>query len=39
MLQAMLNSLRSPELRKKLWFTAAMLLVFRFGSYVPVPGV
>ena len=39
MLKAMLNSLRSPELRKKLWFTAAMLLVFRFGSYVPVPGV
>ncbi|MBU6363620.1 MAG: preprotein translocase subunit SecY [Acidobacteria bacterium] len=39
MLQAMLNSLRSPELRKKLWFTAVMLLVFRFGSYVPVPGV
>ena len=39
MLQAMLNSLRSPELRMKLLFTAAMLLVFRFGAYVPVPGV
>ncbi len=35
----MLNALRSPELRKKLAFTAAMILVFRFGSYVPVPGV
>jgi len=39
MLQAMLNSLRSPELRKKLLFTAGILVVFRFGSYVPVPGV
>ncbi len=35
----MLNSFRSPELRKKLMFTALMLLVFRFGAYVPVPGV
>ena len=35
----MLNSLRSPELRKKLLVTAGLLAVFRFGSYVPVPGV
>ncbi len=35
----MLNSFRSPELRKKLLFTALLLLVFRFGAYVPVPGV
>ncbi len=39
MLATMLNSFRSPELRKKLMFTALMLLVFRFGAYVPVPGV
>ena len=39
MLEAMLNSLRSPELRKKLFFTAFILLVYRFGSYVPVPGI
>ena len=39
MLTAMLNSLRSPELRKKLLVTAGLLAVFRFGSYVPVPGV
>ena len=39
MLTAMLNSFRSPELRKKLLVTAALLAVFRFGSYVPVPGV
>ncbi len=35
----MLSSLRSPELRRKLMVTAGLLLVFRFGSYVPVPGV
>ncbi len=39
MLATMLNSFRSPELRKKLMFTALLLLVFRFGAYVPVPGV
>lgn len=27
------------ELRQKVMFTLAMLLVFRFGSHVPVPGI
>lgn len=35
----MLTALRSAELRKKLLFTAFILAIFRFGSYVPVPGV
>lgn len=35
----MLNALSSPELRKKLLFTAFILAIFRLGSYVPVPGV
>jgi preprotein translocase subunit SecY len=39
MLEAMLNSLRSPDLRKKLLFTAFALAIYRFGSYVPVPGI
>jgi preprotein translocase subunit SecY len=38
-LPSILNSLRSPELRKKLLFTAFILLIFRFGSFIPVPGV
>ena len=38
-LPSILNSLRSPDLRKKLLFTAFILLVFRFGSFIPVPGV
>ena len=39
MLKTILTSLRSADLRKKLAFTAFILLVYRFGSYVPVPGV
>ncbi|MCB0881344.1 MAG: preprotein translocase subunit SecY [Thermoleophilia bacterium] len=39
MLKAMAQALGSPELRKKLLFTAAMLAVFRLGSFIPVPGV
>src|ERR671917_502749 len=39
MLQTFLNSLRVPEIRKKLAFTAAMLLLYRVGAYIPAPGV
>ena len=39
MLKTILTSLRSPELRKKLLFTAFILAVYRFGSYVPTPGI
>ncbi|MDX6554944.1 MAG: preprotein translocase subunit SecY [Miltoncostaeaceae bacterium] len=39
MLKTILNALRTPELRKKLLFTAFILIVFRFGSFIPVPGV
>lgn len=39
MLRSMGNALSSPELRKKLLFTAFILAIFRLGSYVPVPGV
>lgn len=39
MLQAFLNAFKIPDLRQKLIFTAAMLLVFRFVAHVPVPGV
>ena len=39
MLSAMANVFRSAELRKKLLFTAAILAIYRFGTFVPVPGV
>ncbi len=38
MLKAVLNAFRSPELRKKLLFTFAILAVYRFGTFVPIPG-
>ena len=28
-----------PELRRRILFTIALLVVFRIGAYVPVPGV
>ena len=39
MIDAAINSFRIPDLRQKILFTAAMLVVFRFISHVPVPGV
>src|SRR4051794_24067011 len=35
----MLNSVRVPEIRKKLAFTAAMLALYRLGAYIPAPGI
>jgi len=39
MLQTFLNSFRVPDIRKKLAFTAAMLLLYRIGAYIPAPGI
>ncbi|MGI8586646.1 MAG: preprotein translocase subunit SecY [Chloroflexia bacterium] len=39
MLQATFNAFRIPDLRRKILFTLAMLLVYRFIAHVPVPGV
>src|SRR5688572_19716069 len=33
------NILRIPELRSRILFTLAMLVVFRFGSHITLPGV
>jgi preprotein translocase subunit SecY len=30
---------KATELKKRLWFTVAALVVFRIGAYIPVPGV
>ena len=30
---------RATELKTRLWFTVAALVVFRIGAYIPVPGV
>ncbi|OAT81164.1 preprotein translocase subunit SecY [Desulfotomaculum copahuensis] len=39
MLESMKNAVKVDELRKKLLFTVLMLLVFRIGAHIPVPGV
>lgn len=39
MLASLANAWRIPELRAKLVFTMAMIVIYRFGSQVPVPGV
>lgn len=33
------NAWKIPDLRKKILFTLLMLLIYRLGCYVPVPGV
>src|SRR5579872_6933392 len=30
---------KATELKKRIWFTLAALLVYRVGTYIPVPGV
>ncbi len=39
MLQTLRNAWRIPELRKKILFTVLLLVVFRFGSVIPVPWI
>ena len=38
MLKGILNAFRVPELKQKILLTAAILLLYRFGAYLPVPG-
>jgi preprotein translocase subunit SecY len=38
-LRTFLNAFRVPDIRKKLAFTAAMLALYRFGAYIPAPGI
>jgi preprotein translocase subunit SecY len=38
-LSTILNSFKVAEIRKKLAFTAALLALYRLGSFIPVPGV
>jgi preprotein translocase subunit SecY len=38
-LQALIDSWQQPEVRAKLAFTMAMLVVFRFVAHIPIPGV
>ena len=39
MLRTIANAFSVADIRKKLAFTAAMLLLYRLGAYIPSPGV
>jgi preprotein translocase subunit SecY len=39
MLSAFVMAFKTPELRKKIFFTLSIMALFRFGSTVPTPGV
>ena len=39
MLAAFASALKTPDLRKKILFTLAMVAVYRLGATVPSPGV
>lgn len=30
---------KAEDLKKRLWFTLGALIIFRFGSYIPLPGI
>ena len=39
MLSSFIEAFKVPELRKKILFTLAILALYRFGAYLPVPGI
>lgn len=39
MFKTMSNMFRIPDLKKKILFTALFLVLYRMGSFVPIPGV
>lgn len=38
-MSTLLNVIRTPELRNKILFTVAMLVIYRLGAQIPAPGV
>lgn len=39
MLSSLVQAFKVPELRKKILFTLGILVLYRFGAYLPVPGI
>jgi preprotein translocase subunit SecY len=37
--EALLSIFRIPDLRKRLFFTLAILAAYRLGSFIPIPGI
>ncbi len=39
MFETIKNCFKNKDIRKKIWFTLLLLLAFRIGCYIPVPGI
>ena len=39
MFETIKNCFKNKEIRKKIWITILILLIFRLGCYIPVPGM
>lgn len=39
MLQTIKNAFQSPDIRKKILFTFLLILIYRIGCFVPIPGL
>jgi preprotein translocase subunit SecY len=39
LLDSLVQAFKTPDIRKKILFTLAILALYRFGAYVPVPGI
>ena len=39
MLKTLKNAFKTPEIRKKIWYTLLLIVLFRLGCYITVPGV
>lgn len=39
MLETIKNCFKNKEIRTKIWFTLLLLVIFRLGCYIPVPGI
>ena len=39
MFKTIINAFKTPEVRKKLIYTLILLVIFRLGCYITVPGV
>lgn len=39
MFETIKNCFKVKEIRKKIWITLLLLLIFRLGCYIPVPGI
>jgi len=39
MLSVFVDFFKNKNIRKKIWFTLAMLFIFRFGASIPAPGI